>query len=253
MNEQKRGQDYAMKRSQAIQNMEQHVQKILFPVARSIVQKASKYKRAGKLSNERAVLAEARTIAAKASAELDRYTSAYSLASCRLLGIDSKDVSDFISGDIYGKTLAERNATYLANFAEDIVRMVKAGTLMSYSDNKILSAVRTGYKDPYHTSVITKARRKDINIATPSYGRGIFHNAYENIVRNSTQTISLAWGQAEQQYGKENGATGFRVFRGSSYPCAVCDDECAYVHTFRDPHPPFHCRCKCRIEFVVNK
>lgn len=253
MDEKKRATDYAAKRAQALRNMEQHIQKILFPVAKNIAAKASKYKRNGKLYNEKAFLSEARTMAATASGELEQYTKAYALASCRLLSIDSEGVSSFISGNIHGKTLAERNAAYLDNFAEDIVRMVKAGTLMDYPDSKILSAVRTGYKDPYSTSVITKARRKDINIATPSYGRGIFHNAYENIVRNSTQAISLAWGQAEQQYGKESGATGFRVYRGSSFPCAVCDDECAYVHSLSDPHPPFHINCVCYTRFIYKK
>lgn len=253
MDERKRATNYAEKRAQALRNMEQHIQKILFPVAKNIAAKASKYKRNGKLYNEKAFLSEARTIAATASGEMEQYTKAYALASCRLLGIGSEGVSGFISGNIHGKSLAERNAIYLANFAEDIVRMVKAGTLMDYSDSKILSAIRTGYKTPYSTSVITKARRKDINIATPSYGRGIFHNAYENLVRNATQAISLAWGQAEQQYGKESGATGFRVYRGSSFPCAVCDDECAYVHSLSDPHPPFHINCVCYTRFIYQK
>lgn len=253
MNERKRAAEYTAKRMQAIRNMEQHIQKILFPVAKNIVERCSKYKRAGKLSNEKGFLAEARNLSAGASAELERYTKAYALASCRLLDIDNSEIDDFISGKIHGKSLSERNAIYLANFAEDIVRMVKAGTLMGYENSKILSAVRTGYKDPYHTSVITKARRKDINIATPSYGKGIFHNAFENIVRNSAQAISLSWGKAEQQYGKENGATGFRVYRGSSYPCAICDDECAYVHSFSDPYPPFHINCVCYTRFIYKK
>ena len=45
-----------------------------------------------------------------------------------------------------------------------------------------LLAPFTGYKDPYHTSVITKAKRKDINIDVPSYGKGYYKNAYQNIV-----------------------------------------------------------------------
>ena len=70
---------------------------------------------------------------------------------------------------------------------------------MGYSDQQLLSSIRTGYKDPYHTSVITKAKRKDINIDVPSYGKGYYKNAYQNIVRNASQVIALAWGQAEQE------------------------------------------------------
>ena len=95
--------------------------------------------------------------------------------------------------------------------------MIKAGTLMGYSDQQLLSSIRTGYKDPYHTSVITKAKRKDINIDVPSYGKGYYKNAYQNIIRNASQVIAVAWGRAEQEYGQDNKAIGFYVKRGSSY------------------------------------
>ena len=147
----------------------------------------------------------------------------------------------------------ERNTTYLSNFAEDIVRMVKAGTMMGYNDQQILSSIRTGYKDPYKTSVITKARKKDINIATPSYGKGVFQNAYQNIVRNSKQVISIAWGQAEQEYGQEIGAVGYFVHRGSSYNCPVCDDLCGYMHPLNTMVIPAHVSCKCRVEFAFRR
>ena len=64
------------------------------------------------------------------------------------------------------------------------MRMIKAGTLMGYSDQQILSSIRTGYKDPYHTSVITKAKRKDINIDIPSY---------DVLIGISTITFSVRW------------------------------------------------------------
>ena len=131
--------------------------------------------------------------------------------------------------------------------------MSKAGIMMGYTDTQLLSSVRTGYKNPYLASVITKARTKDISIATPSYGKGIFHSAFQNITRNARQMVAVAWGIAEQQYGKEHGAVAYRVFRGSSYLCPVCDDETAYVHHFGDPFPPFHTNCVCFIKFIYNK
>lgn len=253
MNETQRSALYASKRIQAIRNMEQHIQKILFPKAKQIITLASKYRNGNRLSRESAFLSEARAITATASADIDAYTAAYSKASCKILGISDKQISSFVSGEIYGKTTAERNATYLANFAEDIVRMVKAGILMGYSDSKMLSAVRTGYKDPYHSTVVTKAQRKDINISTPSYGKGYYRNAYENIVRNSSQVISLSWGRAEQEYGEENGAVGYRVFRGSTFPCQVCDDLCGYIHSMDTMVIPAHISCVCRAEFIYKE
>lgn len=253
MSEIERSVNYSKKRSQALRNCESHLQTILFDVAKKIVSASKKYRKGGRLRNESSFLSDAKNIAATASDDIESYTGAYAKASCKILGIDTDNIESFLVGDIYGKTLNERNATYLSNFAEDIVRMVKAGTLMGYTDQQILSSIRTGYKDPYKSSVVTKAQKKDINIATPSYGKGIFRNAYQNIVRNSKQVISIAWGQAEQEYGQEIGAIGFKVFRGSSYPCETCQNEVdAGVHSFRDPYPPFHVECVCYTQFVFK-
>lgn len=253
MNENSRSLNYAAKRIQAIQSMERRIQQIIFPKAKQIIAAARKYRSGDRITNESALLREARSIAAAAQKDIEAYTSAYAKASCNILGIDSGNVESFLVSDIYGKTTAERNSVYLANFAEDIVRMIKAGTVMGYSESQILSAVRTGYKDPYHASVVTKAQRKEINIATPSYGKGIFRNAYENIVRNATQVISLAWGLAEQEYGKENGAVGYYVHRGSSYNCPVCDDLCGYLHSLKTMVVPAHVNCVCRVELVFKE
>lgn len=253
MSEIERSVNYAKKRSQALRNCESHLQTILFDVAKKIVSASNKYRVGGNLRSETSFLSDAKEIASTASESIESYTGAYAKASCKILGIDTDNIESFLVGDIFGKTLNERNETYLSNFAEDIVRMVKAGTLMGYTDQQILSSIRTGYKDPYKSSVVTKAQKKDINIATPSYGKGIFRNAYQNIVRNSKQVISIAWGQAEQEYGQEIGAIGFKVFRGSSYPCETCQNEVdAGVHSFRDPYPPFHVECVCYTQFVFK-
>ena len=252
MDEIKRSAEYARKRSQALRNCESHIANILWKSAQQIVSKSSKYRKAGRLTNESSLLSDAKKITADAEAGIESYISSYAKASCKILGIDTATINSFLGDKIFGKTTNQRNTTYLANFAEDIVRMIKAGTLMGYSDSQILSAVRTGYKDPYKASVVTKAQKKEFNISTPSYGKGIFRNAYQNIVRNAKQVVSIAWGMAEQEYGEENGAVGFMVHRGSSYPCEVCNEQTRYVHKLGQNQPPYHLRCVCYVEFIYN-
>lgn len=252
-NENSRSVKYAVKRMQAIRNIESKISDILWKSTQKIVTASKRYRGAGRLSNESALLSYAKNVTADAEESINSYISAYSKASCKILGIDSENIESFLVSDIYGKTTSERNAVYLGNFAEDIVRMIKAGTLMGYSDQQLLSSIRTGYKDPYHTSVITKAKRKDINIDVPSYGKGYYRNAYQNIVRNASQVIALAWGRAEQEYGQENKAIGFLVKRGSSYQCDICQSEAdAGIHSFRDPYPPYHPQCQCFTVFAFK-
>lgn len=251
MNEIKRSVEYSIERGKALRNCESHIANVLWKAAQQIVSKSSKYRKAGKLVNERALLSDAMKITEKTEEDIEKYISAYSKTSCKILGIEDKDIDTFLKSEIFGKTASQRNATYLANFAEDIVRMIKAGTMMRYSDSQLLSAIRTGYKDPYKASVITKARKKDVNIATPSYGKGIYRNAYSNIIRNARQVVSISWGMAEQKYGEENNAIGFEVYRGSSYPCDLCDSMVGF-HEIGEQFPPFHPHCVCGCRFVYK-
>lgn len=253
MDEIKRSAEYARKRSQALRNCESRIASVLRKSAQQIVSKSSKYRKVGRLTNESSLLSDAKKITADAEAGIEKYISAYAKASCKILDIDTATIDSFLGDKIFGKTTSQRNTTYLANFAEDIVRMIKAGTLMGYSDSQLLSAIRTGYKDPYKASVVTKAQKKEFGISTPSYGKGIFRNAYQNIVRNAKQVISIAWGRAEQEYGEESGAVGYQVFRGSSFPCSTCDDLCGYVHPIGTMVIPAHVSCVCRVEFIYNK
>lgn len=252
-NENSRSVKYAVKRMQAIRNIESKISDILWKSTQKIIAASKRYRGAGRLTNESALLSYAKNVTADAEESINSYISAYSKVSCKILGIDNENIESFLVSDIYGKTTSERNAVYLGNFAEDIVRMIKAGTLMGYSDQQLLSSIRTGYKDPYHTSVITKAKRKDINIDVPSYGKGYYKNAYHNIVRNASQVIALAWGQAEQEYGQESGAIGYFVHRGSSFPCEACDSLVGYIHKIGTMVIPQHVNCVCRAEFVYKK
>lgn len=245
--------EYALNRTKAQIACESRVQKRLFKVAREIVSLASKYRRGATLTNENGFLAASQRIALGVADGIESDIAVCAKTACSILNIGTDSTEAFLVSKVFGKTSMERTTSYLKNFAEDMVRMCKAGVLMKYTDSQLLSAIRTGYKDPYTTSVITKARKEDINIATPSYGKGIFHSAYQNIARNARQMVAVAWGRAEQQYGKEHGAIGYYIFRGSSYLCPICDDETTYIHHFGDPFPPLHSNCRCFVKFVYEK
>ena len=133
MDELKRSVDYSKKRLQAIRNCQDHIASILWSAASKIVSKSSKYRAGNSLANDASLLRYAKSITREAEKSINGYISAYSKASCKILGIGSENIESFLVSDIYGKTTSERNNTYLENFAEDIVRMVKAGAIMVYS------------------------------------------------------------------------------------------------------------------------
>ena len=197
MDEKERGIQFALKRGQAGRNAETHAASVLFKAVKKVLEESKTHiSPSGGLTRESELLKKAQGIMTSTAPEIEAYTKAYSEASCKVLGIDTASVDEYIGGKIFGETFAARNNRYLSNFAEDIVKMIKAGALLGYSDDKILSAIRTGYKNPYAASIITKAQSKDINIANPSYGRGFYKSSYQNLMRNIKGTIALAWGYA---------------------------------------------------------
>lgn len=252
MTEQQRATSFALRKAQAQSNVETHVTNILYGLAKSIVDIAPQY-RTGKLLSERQYAIRAQQLAKEVEPQIENYVRAYAEASVKVLGMDStKVVDDYLGEEVFGRTFYKRNSTYLGQFADDIVKMVKAGISLGYDQNKLLAAIRSGYQSPYRASVITKAKKQNILTEMPHRGRGIYQASYENIIRNAQNTVNLAWGVQEREYGKENGAVGYMVHRGSSYPCAICDDEVGWIHPMDDMVVPLHCSCRCYVTFVYN-
>ena len=141
MDEKQRSASYVIKRAQAQRNCETHIQKILFNAARDILAASSKYRGKGKILNEKQLRKEAQNITEKTQESISQYINAYAKASTKVLGIEQSSVNSFMVSEIFGKTTLQRNTQYLKNFADDIVAMIKAGQLMTYSEQKLLSAI----------------------------------------------------------------------------------------------------------------
>ena len=145
MDEKQRGAQFALKRGQAGRNAETHAASILFKAAKKVIDESKTYMSpSGGLTRESELLKKAQGIMTSTAPEIEAYMKAYSEASCKILGIGTASVDEYIGGNIFGETFSVRNKRYLSSFAEDIVKMIKAGAILGYSDDKILSAIRTG-------------------------------------------------------------------------------------------------------------
>lgn len=259
LSEKERSLLFASKRTQAQRNATDHVANILWKTAESIVKAARKYRpyyQSKTMSNVAQYEKEARQIAANAEKAIEKYVEAYSQAGGKILKIDTKElVSKYLKQEVFGKTYIQRNSSYLYDFANDVVSLVKAGVSMRYDETKIIGAVRRSYKDPYNNSVMTKASREGkYAMVIPHRGQGIYASSYENIIRNVQNTINLSWGQVEIEYGRSVNAVGYRTYRNSSYPCDICDEIASRPHRMSEGMLiPAHHRCVCGVEFLFNK
>lgn len=249
-------QNYAARRAQALRNMKSHITDILRSSVRDIVARTAPLTTASnKALFKSFVVTAAGDILSGANSTMEQYIKEYSKASIKVLGdSDSGAITRLINGELFGKTFAERNNTYIGYFANDIANLLFACRKLRMSRTETESALLKHFRDPYSSDVISRANREqNADIQVPSYGRGIYHSAFQNIVRNAQGVIAIAWGRELAYYARHNNddIVGFRVHRGSSFPCDICDDEVNVgVHPLTDQMPPFHVNCVCWVEFV---
>lgn len=251
-----RGADFAAKRAQAQRNMRARIENVLANAAVGIAREARSITLvSSEMLFSQMIAIRSKKIIEEAEDAINTYIRAYAKASITTLGDkDTGATGRLLASDLFGKTFMERSATYMQYFFNDVIKMLVAGKRLGMSQQQIENAVKTQYKDPYATGgLIDRANRKGARIQTPAYGRGIYHSAYGNIVRNAQGTIAIAWGREEKNFARRNGAVGFRIHRGSSYPCAVCNEAAIGIHKMTDDAPPLHANCVCYVEYIYEE
>lgn len=128
--------------------------------------------------------------------------------------------------------------TYSSNI--ELKHFIAVGLIYGLTKQAITNIIAKYYKQPYKNSIISNVEHKGVS----SYNRLLLLTRY---------TIADSWMYADMRYAIKNGAIGFYSFRGSSYPCQLCDDYAKVFHTFADPYPPYHNRCCCYAVPVYNK
>lgn len=247
--------DFAAKRSQAEDNVKERINSVLANTVKNIARKTGNVNVA---SNKDTYISEVLSVAQNdfrlANRIVAEYITEYSKASIKVLGDkDNGALTRMLKGKLFGKSFSQRNDTYMKYFANDVANLLYACKIIGLNASDTSDALLKFFKDPYSSEIISRANKKGANIQTPAYGRGIYHSAYENIIRNAQGTIALAWNKELGSFAKRSGATFFVPHRGSSYPCPLCDSyaERAFpIETYAENAPTYHARCCCYVTFM---
>lgn len=256
MTEKEIGENYASRMIQAERNVKSHIDDILSDAAQRIAAEASSI---GIVSGDdlfrQTVAVKSKSILKDAMESISEYVRQYSKASISVLGDkDTGATARLLNSELFGKTFDERNKKYMSYFANDIANILIMCKRVGLSGKKVTDAILAAYKSPYESGLMSEAEKtKKGAVDVPSYGRGIYHSAYQNIVRNAQGVISIAWSRERKNKARRDGAIGFYVHRGSSYPCSICDDQVGWLHKMDDDAPPFHVNCICVVEFVFGE
>ena len=161
------------------------------------------------------------------------------------------NIAAYISRETFGATFAQRNDTYARRWKYEIEAAVAAGLILGYSMDKTLKSVYDNFKKPYLNPLIRDAARKGnatrLKTAGISYGVGRTNAMHTALTDLGRMTVADGWMQS--LYLRHKDSIGFYSFRGSSYPCSLCDDMVGF-HPIEDFSGIWHGRCKCFFVFI---
>lgn len=176
----------------------------------------------------------------------------YAEAAGRYLYDEDNGIREYMDGIHFGKTYRERVEEQVDRLVDDMGKILVAAEFLKMPAR----FVEDEWEDPYFVgNSIRRANARGAGIEIPSYGQGIPLSGAEQLLKNIDNTVALAWGYEDYDYALRNGALGFYVFRGSSYPCQTCQEQVGVFHPMEESvwsHPPFHNNCVCYVVYVYG-
>lgn len=156
---------------------------------------------------------------------------------------------------IRGKNLQQITEKRIWSFSRDIEAMIIACRMANLDRTKAIARIRSNLKSVYTIPEMKYAfahAAEQKNVFIRSHGvkhgyRGNSNSEAVNIERMAKYTVQKTWmHQQYENYKANDEIEGYYVFRGSTFPCQICDDQC-YFHPIEDMDgfPPFHPSCCC--------
>lgn len=159
------------------------------------------------------------------------------------LGRGNRNFQDTLDGYLY-KTMKDWEAAIAAlRYADvklpDAITKIKTNLHTIYTMPEVTAAFHDA--EDFNATYI---RSRGVNAGAV----GLSNNGSTNVTNMAKITLQMAWMRELGIDYKEDGAVGYYVFRGSSYPCSLCDDAVG-LHPLTDMSffPPLHPHCCCGV------
>lgn len=139
-------------------------------------------------------------------------------------------------------------------FSRDLEAMIAAAANAKMNQERAVSVIRsnihTAYVMPGMQAAFANAplfKAQYIRTRGVKKGkRGQSNSEANNIIRFAKTTLQMAWMHYHKKLYEEQGAAGYMCFRGSTFPCQICDDVCNVFYPIDHPMPlPKHTSCCC--------
>lgn len=169
-------------------------------------------------------------------------------------GEDKTFVATILTEPDNGKTFGQRLAEYISRWGYELEATIAAAGLEGIKDTtRIVDGIREYMDRPYDNPWMKdhQGEGEAVRLNTiPHYGKGRHIAAKSAMALLLTTVVAKGW---MQNWARINeGKKGYYVFRGSSYPCEVCDFQTGFPHEASDKAglPPYHPNCCCYVVYT---
>lgn len=165
---------------------------------------------------------------------------------------DTDEIIALITARNHGKTFAQRNDTYCNRFKYEVEAAIAAGLILDAAKDKIKQLAGQHFHAPYLNPLIREAIGRPTSATRLlsngiSYGNGRTNSMHTALDILTSNAVSQGW--MRHWRNLHDGASGFYSFRGSSYPCSLCQGMVGW-HPISDYQGGWHIRCKCVFVFT---
>lgn len=161
-----------------------------------------------------------------------------------------EEVLAFIHRETHGNTLDNRVRDYVEKYKNELEIGLIAALFMKKSRDEALAGILGNMDSPFKNPIIIDAIQNGAVIEIPNYGRGHSNSMLTSLRKLTGHAVAEGWMHLLWLVAIDGGSIGFVTFRGSSYPCNICDEYAGVVHPLEDPMPPLHLNCVCGAVFV---
>lgn len=162
-------------------------------------------------------------------------------------------VDAYINETHSGLTYEQRVEEYVSRLFFDFANLYLAYKALGFIVKPGVDFVKENLQGAYAVEgPIQKAINNGADITIPKYGYGISKDAYTQILNSVENMVNSSWGYAQYDYAMRKGARSYVYYRGSSYPCQLCQEQTGY-HRIEDEYfsfPPMHAHCVCFVVYI---
>lgn len=150
------------------------------------------------------------------------------------------EVLPLILAENHGMTFGERLEDYCDKYRNELMLLVGAGLFLGVGETALVKSIGENLRHPYANQLLLDG------IAAPlTYGRGRTNSMFTALSGLTTYGIAQGWMRDWELTTEAKGAIGWEVRRGSSYPCAQCDENCGFHAIDEGTLLPQHLSCCC--------